>query len=490
MVVILSLMILPLGASSALSDVARAAQNVDGFADLYASSMRAHEKEEALQSKSSQQQPNPNVPTQSEAHMHFLTYMMQHSQDFPMLLQKAKWDPGFKSNMLKFPPIATLQDLRNKETELVRWMLTIQSWPGYFDSLLKFAPLIKEILAKEREFSSDYVFYHGHTDELGLIFDLYTEIEDFLVYAPVIFNREKIKSPIQQRVRLRDTKYQAMNFPYKNINEFLDHWENIFFKRGDRGENNMWDDHLDELRFSLPSANIALFGRTLEGFKESSLHFFITSQNVLKVQSLDEVFKRWDLDTKYKDQLVKLYKNFMHGSTGHLLQIFIPADKVNDYVYISTAYGTPVRFKITDTFREKIIEVQGKKVNLSRHMDSKSILDVYRTKPESIRDYTDDARQITADELQARIVLFPSFFDPGNGIKIFRYTTAGLEKEFGADYKKGLRDIVAKMMISHILQHQKEIMSGSDSVMKNVLQAIMKWQPSASVSASAMDLTE
>lgn len=459
-------------------------QRLDELAAWFADGMQAYEKS---QPKSATIPPvTTDRFTQSEAHMRFVA---QNTQElFPLRPNLLKTNPP--------PGVTTVQDLRNNEDKLIEWMLSITSWPGVSISLQQYTPLIKKILTKERAFSSDYVFYHGYKRELGLVFDLYREINNFLLYATTIFGSKK-NQPIVQKVIIRDIKYQPSVFPYKNINDFIDHWENFFLKKSveyssETRKNNPWDDHLDELRASMISTNIALFGQTKAGYKESTLYFFLMSQNVLPINFLDDIFKRWNFDEKYKNELEQLYSNFMSSDTGHLAQIFIPADKVDSYAYISMAYGTPVRFKISDTFKEKFVEDHGTKINLSRHMDIKSVLDVFRTRPETIKsplykshwgDYYRDA-----DDLQARIVFDPSFFSPNNGIKIFRYTTTGLEKEFSADYKKGLRIIVGKMMISYILQQEKEIEKSHDVSMKKILQNIMQWdeqKPQASTSTHA-----
>ena len=455
-------------------------QRLDELATWFADGMQAYEK---AQPKQATPAPRPDRFTQSEAHMRFVA---QNAQElFPLWTNLVETNPP--------PLVTTLQDLRKNEDKLIEWMLSITVWPGPPLSLKQYAPLMKKILTKEREFSSDYVFYHGYKRELGLVFDLYREINNFLLYAANIFGSKK-NQPVSKKVIIRDIKYQPLAFPYKNINDFIDHWENFFVKKSATAplttrETNEWNDHLDELRSSMIATNIALFGQTKAGYKESSLYFFIMSQNVLPVDFLADIFKQWNFEEKYKNELEELYSNFMSGDTGHLVQIFIPADKVDQYAYICTAYGTPIRFKISDTFKEKFIEDHGAKINLSRHMDIKSVLDVYKNRPENIKsplykshfgDYYKDA-----DNLQARLVLAPSFFDPNNGIKIFRYTTADLEKEFGADYKKGLRTIVGKMMIEHILQQQKDIEKSDDVTMKNILKAIMQWReqmPKASTS--------
>ncbi len=349
--------------------------------------------------------------------------------------------------------------------------------------LSKYMPLLEKIISKERDFFSDYVFYHAYKRELGLVFDVYREIDNFLLYASKLYSAEKVKGPLIGTV-IRDLEVQEKLFPHKTLNEFIDHWENYFLNHpgaqaqgtaieGDPEEINSWNDGIKDLRSILLSVNLALFGGVHGEFpSEQSLAYFISSHSEIETANLlTDIFERWGFEKKYRDELEKLYSNFMTSRTGHLLQIFIPANLVDAYVYITLPWGTPYRWKITDTFKEHIIDKNGKKINLSRHMDSKSILDLYRNNRKAF--WVEPYYNSTLRSLQGRIILTPSFFDPHNNIKIFRYTNAGLEEEFGADYKRGLRNIVGKMMISYFLDHQEEIAESNNPIMKSTLQSIL-----------------
>ena len=105
----------------------------------------------------------------------------------------------------------------------------------------------------------------------------------------------------------------------------------------------MWVDHL--LRDEVLAINFSPFGNTYSD-GESTLHFFISSKSIMKgdVGSLvrDIVFKGLHLPERYIQALASLHERYMQPSTGgNLLQIFIPKEKVDDFVYLCTKFGKP-----------------------------------------------------------------------------------------------------------------------------------------------------
>ncbi|MDR3646957.1 MAG: hypothetical protein P4L22_05460 [Candidatus Babeliales bacterium] len=408
---------------------------INDLANWFSTGMENYEKEYE-KDHPTKKTPLPNSFTQSEADMKYI------------------------SNYNKQGSFKTVQQLRKNEDKLIAWIL--KKFPQTPNVNLKF---VKKILNKERDHSNDYVFYHAHNIQYGLIFDLYREIENFLEHASSIFNSEPYdKNKFSStKVQLRQTS--AIQFPFKNIDGFINHWDNYYAKQN----TNYWnDDGEPKLRSNMISTNVGLFGN-LENFGECTFYYFLASMSIASSHGLlDNIFKNWKFNPKYKKELEILYENFMKSDTGHLLQIFIPANSVNKYAFASHAFGTPYKTKLTNSFKPKTING----INFSRHTDIKSILDLYKSGKFPVPAF---------DSLQARVVSMPEFFAPNNGIKIFRYTTSGIELEYGGDYKKGLRAIVARMMISNILQKQAAIQKNNDDLqLKQVFYDIAEWSDLAS----------
>ncbi|MDR3646657.1 MAG: hypothetical protein P4L22_03895 [Candidatus Babeliales bacterium] len=378
---------------------------------------------------------------------------------------KSSFLPSFFNSI---PKITSLAGFRSQEDKLIQWVLQLEEKKLSLKLQPNIAILTKNILNKERENSNDYVFYHAHNLQYGLIFDLYREIENFLTHGISIFNSEKYDKDKLDTNKIQLRAASGINFPYKNINEFIEYWEKYF-------TSSTWnDDATPELRKNIISTNLALFGNSAN-WGESSFYYFITSTSIASSAGLlDNIFTTWGFDNKYKTELNKLYENFMTTNTGHLLQVFIPAHLVDQYAFATHAFATPYRYKITNTFVQKYSGA----LNLSRHSDIKSILDLYRSGNFPIGSF---------DSIQARVVLMPSFFNPTNGIKMFRYTTSGLELEYGGDYRKGLRIIVAKMMINYILKKQADILNGNDLQLKQIFYEILQWADLSAAQQAQID---
>lgn len=427
---------------------------INELANWFASGMQEVEKD--YQKKVTAQQKNAalNNYTQTESSMKLLVDIYNYSVA----------DKGYNSDIFHIfrdnnfwennppPKINNLNDLRNNENALIDWILKVykSNFEGpKKDILQNFAPLVKNILKKERENINDYVFYHGHSLELGLTFDLFKEVESFLFYSPEIFSSENITDLNPKESINRYLK--TINSKYTNADEVVKAWQP------------KWDDAIPELSALLLSTNIALFGNTLN-FGENTFAYFINSTSILgaghDTKWIDEIFKNWNFDPKYKKDLNDLYNNFMKADNGNLLQIFIPKYLINKFVYISQVGGLPYDWNRNKKFHQLITP--------TNDIDTLDVLDYYKNAKFPTTSYFLKA----TDELQSRIVLTPEFFDLNNNIKIFKYTTSELDGEFGTDYKKGLRVIVARMILDYILKNQNLIRSGNDTSLKKILYTI------------------
>jgi hypothetical protein len=235
-------------------------------------------------------------------------------------------------------------------------------------------------------------------NELFNLFTLSSDPQHFLLRDIFKFMQEKHPLKVQDFI----TQY-----PYKKIH-----------------------DHDEPFRSLLLSTNLSLFGNiTRSG--ESSFDYFLLNQSM---QSPDYLFSQFfefgqfDKKLQYKEKIINLYKAYDLENTANMLQIFIPAEQINQFVYLSAPFGKPYPTKLTDSFDSQ----------LERHMDMISILKKYRNEPFTFT-------EAIIDKLQARLYLIPEFFNPENNIKVFKFTRSSPKNL--AEYKQKLRQLVRQMVI-------------------------------------------
>lgn len=186
-----------------------------------------------------------------------------------------------------------------------------------------------------------------------------------------------------------------------------------------------WNDHRADLVKNMLCVNLSLFGGQTG---ESTWNYFTFGFSI-SCSSVDalmqELFSDFGFDKKYIAELCRINTSFS-TPTGNLMQIFIPKDKVDDYVYLSQPFGTPVRNSIVDSIFD---------ANKNRHTKISPILDAYYTGADPIT---------TFDPLQARILLSQDcMLNPESGVKIFRYTKAS-EQEI-KQYKQRVKELAQKV---------------------------------------------
>ncbi len=296
--------------------------------------------------------------------------------------------------------------------------------------------LVLSAISKEREHASYDVFYHAEATIYALFQDIVTEV---LKYAA----QSKADSP-----------FYYLRIPgASSSNEILSN----LLKKG------FSIDHDPRIRNLLLSVNLSLFGNAKDE-SESTMQYFLDGTSINSpygknprsfiagvVADLGLI-----IDLQFVDQLTALYEKYLISDTGSLLQIFIPKDKVNDYVYLSLPYGLPVNcmalggndiwkncsFYTQETKLERITlkDAQGKIIRSynTQEIDAKTYLDIYKNHPAAIP-------VDVMDMIQGRILLTDDFLlNPSSGVKIYRYMTIDPNKL--ESYKKELRAIVARMM--------------------------------------------
>lgn len=246
----------------------------------------------------------------------------------------------------------------------------------------QYPKFVEQVIEKEKQFCNDYyVFYHSQQVPLSIF-------QDFLKELYALIN---IHNPIEEFsfLRMWHEAEQAIN-----ANEFL--------KKLDK-ENAWWGTYAK----SLMCVNLSLFGN-LNNLGEDSFWYFKNGHNCAppKIQNLlEELCKHFGLDKKYVSKITDLSK-IIDTQEGHLLQIFIPKEKANDYFYLSFPGCTPYSHKIDDATYDN-----AKK----RHTKISPILDKYIGDLSSINQ---------SNLLQARLLLSNDFMlNPSSGVKIFKHTT-------------------------------------------------------------------
>lgn len=248
--------------------------------------------------------------------------------------------------------------------------------------------LYDKAIEREHELcGTHYVFYHGQNS-------VFRVFQDFLKELYTLVN---IDAPLQEFEFLRMWHKAEKTFKSQ---EFIDKEE--YWSLGSA----YWNDHRSDHVKNMLCVNLSLLGG-LTG--ERTFDYFLgsTSISLARIDTLmQDLFDDFGLDRKYLLDLYAVNKAFV-TPTGNLLQIFIPKEKVDDYVYLSHPFGTPHRTKIIDAIFD------AKKV---RHTKIAPILDAYYK----------GATPITIfDPLQARILLSQDcMLNPNSGVKIFRYTKA------------------------------------------------------------------
>lgn len=303
--------------------------------------------------------------------------------------------------------------------------------------------MVKKIIKNERKYSDYYVLYHAYrgvytkeqTVGPGLLFDFYSELYKWVFILP----------QSNKLLRLFNKGYKK----YPNVNTLFER----FTWKVDPPP-----DHVKEFIAHVISANVSLFGNTYTRYQqESTFSFFLISSSWIYVPNIrlriEKIFDLFNFNKQHIDKLVSIYKSYMQKSGGHLLQIFIAPETVNDVAYLSLQGGFFYDQKITESYDNK----------KRRHTDISSVLDFYKTNINLIPVYTGRLiryfplmktdKKYPYDFLQARILTVPTVFADTKKVKIIRYFA--LEQPNEQAYKRDLHNIMKIIMQDWITQKIK-----------------------------------
>lgn len=244
--------------------------------------------------------------------------------------------------------------------------------------LKKYKSIIDTAMARERKFlDTHYVLYHGQRNELCLL-------QDFL---KALFHALEIHATPKDFEMMR-AWFDALE--KVETNDYLN-------QRG------TWNYNGKEIF----CANLSLFAN-LQTSTSCTFHYFISDFNLMPYgpeNFIKEIFNHFGFDGKYIDELLKLVKN-IRTAEGRLFQVFIPKNKIDQFVYLSEMGATPWSRSIVDKEFDYA---------LGRHRTIAPILELYQTDPASVAHM---------DQLQARVICSRNLMlNPKSGIKVFEYTT-------------------------------------------------------------------
>ncbi len=189
----------------------------------------------------------------------------------------------------------------------------------------------------------------------------------------------------------------------------------------------------------LLSINLSLFGNA-RTIGEGSLSAFILNQSINPPRALFElIFDKFGINDAYIKKFEDLFALYKPQEGGNLLQIFIPRSKINDYLYLSQAYGKPLSQKpllaIAPLEPVTFVDKEGKHHTYDlKTIDAQTYLDIYRNHPQAIS-YED------MDRIQGRLLISHDFLlNPESGVKIYRYNLMSDQKT--TEYKRKLTSLI------------------------------------------------
>lgn len=282
--------------------------------------------------------------------------------------------------------------------------------------------LIYQMNENEKNFEDYYAFYHGHSVDIGFVFDIQTAIRKYFGLGSFEY--------FSPYMRFYNTVKQ------RNILDFMNYYESYG-----------WIDQCSPLQDQVLSVNfVPINNYTYSG--SCTFDYFVKGYSMgCSKYILNDLFNELNLNCNYIDKLYNVYKLYMvPEKAGHLLQILIPKDLVDNFVYLAVPGGAPIRDKIdgidydTSNMRNKYIsQFLDKYIN---NASSIKMLDRYSG------NFSSAPVIDILDKVQGRIVFMPQFYDRASRIKIFRFNF--IKPENIKKYKQEVDKIVSDMILEWV----------------------------------------
>lgn len=205
----------------------------------------------------------------------------------------------------------------------------------------------KRSIANEIKYGKDfYALYHAHMPDLGLYYDMLKEIKQILkiesfgttnVFREMGTDSSSIKKLLKQYEDNLKELTQAKNKPLNATGP----GSIMGFPEA--------PDHMIWAKNNMVSANISLFGNVGK-LGENTFYYFLNSMShisnvdflierllktVMPQATNEEIGRRL---TQYKN----VFENHMRKGGGHLLQVFVKKEKIDEMAFASHAYGVPI----------------------------------------------------------------------------------------------------------------------------------------------------
>jgi type II secretory pathway pseudopilin PulG len=288
-----------------------------------------------------------------------------------------------------------------------------------FDYGQKYNSLVSNILEKERDNSNGYyVFYHGQKNDFLLFYDF---VREFISQStgkdlPEEFSYIRIPGSLEFDQELSTLLKQSFA-----------------------------SDQLSAISTILLSVNLSLFGGFVTWGSDTFLYFYrnysMSPPKDFWIKLLDSLH----IPSHYYQELTDLL-TYIKTEEGAILQIFIPKDKISQYVYLSKSEGIPLALpnarRDDETYSLSPIIYKDQSGITHTHdprtIDPETYLEIYKNYPDAI-----DAADM--NKIQARILITNDFLlNQDSGIKIYCHHMVSLENM--KIYKKKLKDLVNHLL--------------------------------------------
>lgn len=300
--------------------------------------------------------------------------------------------------------------------------------------------LIDAILAREKQYQDDYVFYHGMDNVWRVPQDLYTKLYIHFKKLP--------ENIAQSFVFLR---FENVNSP-SIVQTFL---VNKLKEKG------LINDH--ELGDFLYAVNIALFGNVGTD-PECTWEYFVKSRGHINPDRkiYEKILNIFGLAHQYINELMALTKLY-ETKEETIVQIFVPKNKVDQIGYLSWIRGIPAHKKTMDMVLRSVKDKTFDKTSSALDYYTKIFKDEQEKNPifsnllerirandftlsyflKFYRNYPEKIEGI--NNFQARLIFTPEvLLNPLSGVKIFRYSMATAEQL--QKYQQKFDEIITKIV--------------------------------------------
>lgn len=331
------------------------------------------------------------------------------------------------------------------------------------DKVVPFFDIISRMVTKEAELKdTHYVFYHAAPTMLAIMMDLFTQL---------YFNEH----PDERATA--DDAFRFLRFQGQSTGLTAQQ-----FVENELRAHGLIDDKTDKLMAILLSVNLSLFGSVGSKTESTWLRFLDNRRSLAKWQQdeFETMMEHFGLTTKYVKEIMALDDLFATTPEAMMLQIFVPKELVDQFVYLAWIRGIPASDPIMEWIKEyqsseavpNIFEV-GKKKEQQRGalehiaMSREKLAEIFKKEQEKnpifkqfmeelkagefsayafLRAYCSTPREVPyLNDTQGRMLFTKEgLLNPSSRIKFFSYFSTPREKL--EEYTVKLNEIIKKLI--------------------------------------------